>query len=171
MKYVITGGPCVGKSTTLGVLESRGFSVVPEAARDVIARESKREGGILPWTDFCGFQQLVLVLQLEREKDAPAGAFCDRGVLDGRAYCRINGVALPRELAEVEHGYARVFLLSPLERFVSDAERYEKDPALARRLHDELASVYYEAGYDLVQVPLLSPDERASFILAQLRIG
>lgn len=158
----------MGKSTTLGILEGLGHPVVQESAREVIKRESVKENGVLPWTNLYEFQRLVLALQLEREAKAPVGAFCDRGVLDGRAYCRLGNIELPCELKNVVHGYAKVFLLSPLENFIQDEQRLE-DVILGRRLHEEIERVYCEAGYDLVRVPLLPASERVNFILDCVR--
>lgn len=58
--YVLTGGPCSGKSTTLEYLSSRGYLVVPEMARVVIDEEIR--------ADAFGFQVKILdrKIQLER---------------------------------------------------------------------------------------------------------
>ena len=97
-KIVITGGPCAGKTTAMGWIQSNftkmGYTVlfVPETATELIT------GGVAPWT--CGsnadYQKCQMMLQLEKEKVFELGAstmpcdkvliVCDRGTLDNKAY-------------------------------------------------------------------------------------
>ena len=97
-KIVITGGPCAGKTTAMGWIQSNftkmGYTVlfVPETATELIT------GGVAPWT--CGsnadYQKCHMMLQLEKEKVFELGAstmpcdkvliVCDRGTLDNKAY-------------------------------------------------------------------------------------
>jgi predicted ATPase len=97
---VLTGGPCAGKSTSLGSLQARlltaGFNVycVPEAATLLV-------NGGLTWTDMtedkATLYQLALLrtqialedafLDIAKASSKPAVILCDRGTMDGRAYC------------------------------------------------------------------------------------
>ena len=97
-KFVITGGPCAGKTTALSWIQNtftrRGYRVlfIPETATELIS------GGVAPWT--CGtnldYQKVQVRLQLEKEKvfeeaarsmaDEKILIICDRGVLDNKAY-------------------------------------------------------------------------------------
>ncbi len=69
MKYIITGGPCVGKTSVLERLASKGFETVPESSRIVIDNERKKAeinssySPIYPHTDLAKFQLLVLEQQ------------------------------------------------------------------------------------------------------------
>jgi len=97
--FVITGGPCSGKTSGLAYLEekltARGYKViiVPESATKLIT------GGILPWeiaTD--EFQREILLDTLSQEQRFFEAArycrnlgkkvivLCDRGTKDGEAY-------------------------------------------------------------------------------------
>ena len=38
-RYVLTGGPCSGKTTVLNILAKCGYPVVPELAREMIEKE------------------------------------------------------------------------------------------------------------------------------------
>ena len=66
MKYIITGGPCVGKTTVLEKLAFKGFETVSESSRIVIDYERKKAetdqlyNPIYPHTDLAKFQLLVL---------------------------------------------------------------------------------------------------------------
>lgn len=97
-KFVITGGPCGGKTQIMSYLvenlERRGYKVliVPEAATELI------NGGIKPGVNisFLEFQKLVLKNQIEKENiwidaakyydDDKVVILTDRGILDNCAY-------------------------------------------------------------------------------------
>ena len=109
-KFVLTGGPCGGKTTALArlrtFLDERGFRVffVPEAAtflfgNGVAPQDNKCEED---WTDF---QRLLMQMQMrfedcmvERAEKACEGdselraiVICDRGTMDGKAYVSPDG--------------------------------------------------------------------------------
>lgn len=95
---VLTGGPCAGKSTAMGWIQStfteRGYKVlvVPETATELIT------GGVAPWT--CGtnadYQCLQFQLQEFKEdiflkaaktmKNEKILIVCDRGMMDNKVY-------------------------------------------------------------------------------------
>ena len=97
-QIVITGGPCGGKSTAVGWIQTNlakeGWKVliVPETATEFIT------GGVAPWT--CGsnldYQKCQMALQLEKERlfrkaaltmpDDKILIVCDRGALDNKVY-------------------------------------------------------------------------------------
>ena len=97
-KFVITGGPCAGKTTALSwiqtILTQMGYTVlfVPETATELI------KGGVAPWT--CNtnldYQKCQMKMQLEKEAifelaarhmpDEKILIICDRGALDNKAY-------------------------------------------------------------------------------------
>eukprot|EP01059_Diplonema_ambulator_P010401 TRINITY_DN20427_c0_g1_i1.p1 TRINITY_DN20427_c0_g1~~TRINITY_DN20427_c0_g1_i1.p1 ORF type:complete len:505 (+),score=180.46 TRINITY_DN20427_c0_g1_i1:35-1549(+) len=101
-KVVLTGGPCAGKSTGLAhirsTLEKEGFTVlvVPEAATLLIdggSGAALRSGH--EETTFA-FQLSLLKIQMELEDSVYSIAkalgkksvvLCDRGAMDGRAFC------------------------------------------------------------------------------------
>ncbi len=174
-KYVLTGGPGTGKSTTLAELARQGYQTVPEAARQVIQEELEKEGGILPclpWTNLYEFQRKVLERQLDLESRLNPGlAFLDRGLLDSIAYCWQGKIETPPEVLKAarERHYHGVFVLEPLPHYRQDQERRE-NPQIAQELHLCIQNVYREYGYQPITVPVLPVAERAQFILQQLKL-
>lgn len=95
-EFVITGGPCAGKTTGLSILEqvitAKGYKViiVPETATEVIS------SGIFPGEiPVENFQELIFKRQLNKEETTKEIAkifekdvviFYDRGLLDNKAY-------------------------------------------------------------------------------------
>lgn len=166
MRYVITGGPSVGKTTIIKLLASRGYPTVPEVSRMIIEEELKNGGNLLPWKNLALFQEEVIRRQLLLEQEVTLKeTFLDRGIIDGYAYCRIGNIEPPKQIHE--HGfnrYKKVFLLDPLPEYHTDAVRKE-DPELARRIHQTIGEAYIMFGYDLITVPVSSPEERVEYIL------
>lgn len=170
IKYVITGGPGIGKTTTLEGLEKAGYETVPEAARMIIEEEEKKEQSILPWTNLYEFQIKVVQRQLELESAIQrAPAFLDRGLFDNIGYCREGQINIPPLLEEhlSSSRYTRIFLLEPLSNYQKDSQRKE-DLAKARKIHHLIEQAYRNLGYDLVSIPELLPEERVRLILAKI---
>jgi predicted ATPase len=166
MRFVLTGGPGIGKTTTLEILAKRGYAIMPEIARAVIAREQQKEQGILPWTDLYEFNRMITLEQLAKEATFDGQhVFFDRGMIDNFAYCRIAGIAPPPELDALRHRqqYDHIFILDRLPHYATDNERKE-DEEYAKRLHAEIENVYHELGYPMTFVPVLPPEERADYI-------
>ncbi|MBI4141893.1 AAA family ATPase [Candidatus Woesearchaeota archaeon] len=69
-KIVITGGHCVGKTTTINLIKEHGIHVIDEVPRDIIAAELWKQKNnplyepIVPWTKFEEFQHLIIDEQL-----------------------------------------------------------------------------------------------------------
>lgn len=94
--FVLTGGPCAGKTTALSVLEqvltAKGYKVmiIPETATELIS------SGITPWELGQNiFQDLIIDRSMHKEEMAlrvatklatNAVIICDRGLMDGKAY-------------------------------------------------------------------------------------
>lgn len=99
-KFVITGGPCAGKTTAMERLQvflrERGFRVfvVPEAATMLFVNGASPDDLA---SEACqsAFQQFVINTQMQLEDsmmtyaksvNAKAVILCDRGIMDGSAY-------------------------------------------------------------------------------------
>jgi predicted ATPase len=167
MKVVLTGGPCVGKSTLIRKLEERGFYVLPEFATEVI-----NDGGPNPCEDHEAFQHEVLRRQLTAEAHASGVGllFLDRGAYDGIPYREIYGRRVPDFFAALQPGlYDVCFLLDRLP-WVDDGVRYE-DPDFARDIDPNFARVYENNDVPVVRVPVTDPESRLQFILERVESG
>ena len=124
---IITGGTCSGKTSVIAELARRGHETRPEAAMEVItellAQHGSEQQAIWREANPQEFQRRITLRQHAREREArrsPARRiFCDRGALDGRAYCRLAGVDWPGDLHDLlaEARYRHVFVCATMTAF------------------------------------------------------
>jgi len=168
--YVITGGPCSGKTTIINELSKLGFYTVPEVARLLIDRE-KGNGKSLEEIrgDELDFQVKVLKLKVEIESKMPKDKviFFDRAIPDSIAYYEILGIE-SKQLKEFckEKRYRKIFFLEQLP-FKKDYARVE-DGKGASKLSNLLLDTYLELGYEVIMVPVMSVEERVKFVLSHI---
>jgi len=173
-RFIITGAPGAGKTAILRQLEFEGFSVVEEAATDVIAAE-KAAGTAEPWTQ-PSFIDAIVRLQRERQMRAAQLPdeiqFHDRSAVCTAALATYLGYPLSpllvTELARIKNEaiyQSRVFLIrslgfvtpTPARRIsLTEAQRFEK-------VHED---VYQDFGFDLISIEPGSVVERAFAIKA-----
>ena len=141
----ITGGPCAGKTSAMGVLREQlerigvSASFIQEAATDLI------QSGVAPWTctSMLEFQTQVMALQLKRENAAFAMAVdsgievvvCDRGLCDSHAYLSDGEYATALAANGIDHAsalarYDAIFHLESIAK--SNPEAYTKANNSAR---------------------------------------
>lgn len=169
--YVITGGPCSGKTTVVTILKNRGYLTSIEEARHYIdLKQANGKGVEEVRLHQTAFQRHVLHMQIALENSLPTGdlVFLDRAIPDARAYYRYLNLPEDQKLAsELEAvGYKKVFILDPLP-LVNDYARRE-DAAAQKMIHHRIVEVYRELPFPIVHVPVLPPEERADLILANL---
>jgi predicted ATPase len=172
--YVLTGGPGSGKTTTLLALEQLGFSYVPEIARQIIQEQLRDRGDALPWANRERYTHLMLQSSIQSYRQHARIkhiTFADRGLPDTLAYARL--IRLPgqrtiRDTCERFRYADSVFIAPPWQAIYEvDTER-KQDFEEAQRTYRELVSTYKECNYDLIDLPKVSPKERALFILEQI---
>lgn len=170
--YVITGGPSVGKSTTIAELARQGYLTIPEAARTIIDQAAAK--GITTEqlrSDEDKFQRDIALLKqkIEHEADATVPTFFDRGMHDTLAYMRHYGFAPEQWIMDLlqNSSYKKVFVLAPLDTFERDYARTEPDD-FAKQIHQPLIDAYAEYGMQPVIVKAAPLEERINFILKEI---
>jgi predicted ATPase len=168
--FVITGGPGSGKTTLIEALASAGYAASHEAGRRIILEQQAANGRALPWVDPLRFAEAMLahdIAAYEALRSAPGPVFFDRGIPDTIGYLRLEGLAVPSAMIEATRTMrynTRVFICSPWpEIYAPDSER-KQTAEIAARTYQAMAAVYPEFGYELVEVPRASVEERVRFV-------
>ncbi len=169
--YVVTGGPCSGKTTLVNALAVRGYKTTIEDARhyiDLQLADGKTVDEIRKHQ--VDFQLKVLNMQIDQESALDPGdiVFLDRAIPDALAYYHFLHIPEDEELIKMMAvvSYKKVFILDPLP-LVDDYARHE-DTAAQKRLQTLITAVYESLPFPVVHVPVLPPDERVEFVIANM---
>lgn len=170
-KIVITGGPGSGKTSIINELVARNYHCLPEISRDVILEARKKGIEQLFLTHPLLFSEKLLQGRIEQFMQTlhldESLVFLDRGIHDVVAYMDFIGDEYPEPFTAAckDHTYDLVFILPPWKDiYISDNERYENyEQALS--IHKHLKETYERYGYELMEVPTGTVEERTDFIM------
>ncbi|MFP3189771.1 MAG: ATP-binding protein [Thermoproteota archaeon] len=166
--YVISGGPCSGKTTLVNYLKNKGFYVVDEAARLVVERGLFRKEDFINIEKRFELQKVISNIQIELENKVPDNtvAFLDRSLIDGVAYLWI--VNLEPDVNFIEEckkrNYKAVFILEQLENYTVDDVRYESYD-MAKEIHKLIIKAYEFFGYQPFLIKRDSVEKRAEEVI------
>ncbi len=168
--YVVAGGPSSGKTTLWKSLGKLGYYMVPEAAQSVIEEHAARGITLEELRrDGVKFNQLCLQRDMQLEKDVPTDriVFFDRSLVDNIVYHRLTDMPTGHIEEMVKGRYRKVFFMQPLNFYEKGSLRTE-DAELASKLGGLLLGAYREFGYQVIEVPPLTVEERVRFVLSRL---
>ena len=176
-RFIITGAPGAGKTAIIRQLELEGFSLVDEAATDVIAA-LQAQGTVQPWMH-PSFIDVIANLQRNRQIRASYQPdeiqFHDRSVVCTAALAVYLShpfsplLASELERVKKESIYEnRVFFICNLGFITpTDARRISfEDTVHFEKIHEQ---TYRDFGFELVSVEPGSLVERVSIIKAAIR--
>jgi len=173
-KIVITGGPGTGKTTLIKALRDMDYECFMEISRQV-TRQAQEDGIEQLFLEKpLLFSELLLSGRIKQFHDAnlkqESLVFFDRGIPDVHAYMNYLGSDYPELFIEQSktYRYDKVFIMPPWEEiYISDQERYESfEQALA--IYNHLKNAYLELGYDLIEIPTGTIEQRVSFLLEHI---
>jgi predicted ATPase len=171
-RIAITGAPATGKTTLSASLEALGYPVFHEQAREIIQQSLDNGTDILPWKDLNAFTEVVWQLRNQQYSNAELGKinFYDRTNLDAYAYLLKGETQLTEQWSkdlDQMHFDAVFFLPVWPEIHSLDKQRMETLEDCIE-VDGYLKRAYREKGYNLIEVPLVSVEERVAFIEAHL---
>ena len=172
--FVLSGGPCSGKTSTVEALARRGQTVLGEAATELI----RAAGSQNVRSDPLKFQKLVLERQVTNEAgllESPRDielVFLDRGVGDGIGYLRHHGLPLFPEILSAWEEAApryRAILFFDQNPEYEDASHRSETPEVARQIHETLREEYEARHANVIRIPWISIEERADRVIDEAR--
>jgi predicted ATPase len=171
---VLVGGPGSGKTSLINSLIAKGFCCYPEISREITLEAQKQGTEQLFLENPLLFSELLLEgrkKQFQNAQNEPHNiVFLDRGIPDILAYLHYVNHSYPSsfEVACKENTYSKIFILPPWEEiYVTDGERYENYEQ-AKELYNYLIETYENYGYDLIEVPKETLNNRILFILDKI---
>jgi len=167
--HVLTGAPGTGKTTLLRLLGDD-VVTVDEPAREILAE--RRAGGDDSQIEAAEFVPLLLQRSIEKyeaHSGLPQTVF-DRGIPDCAAYAWHLGVDASDAVdAAGRYRHAEpVVLLTPWEDIYTTDDERTMGFDLVEVFHGHLVRAYASTGYDLVEAPRGSIEERVRFIRSVL---
>lgn len=170
-KIVLVGGPGTGKSTVLNKLLDLGYTCLEEVSREVTLKAQKEGIDQLFLEKPLLFSELLLEGRIEQYKAADSlnenPIFIDRGIPDVEAYLTYFNTDFPTVFSESskKYRYDYIFYFQPWEEiYQSDNERYETFEQ-SQEISKSLVATYQKYGYNLINVPFGTVQERVDFIL------
>jgi predicted ATPase len=169
--FVVTGGPGSGKSSLIAGLQASGYSRSYEAGRSIIQDQVAIGGRALPWVDPALFAEMMLCWELCSYQTAQRESglvFFDRGVPDVLGYLRLLDLPVPEHMQKAASTFRynrRVFIAPPWQEIYRVDRERKQDFEESVRTYQTMAATYTALGYDLVEIPRVSVDERVLFTL------
>ncbi len=171
---IITGGPGMGKTTLIGKLGELGYGAVKESGRTIIQSELDKGGVRLPWLDREGFAEAMFemaVNDFNQSLTRDVTTFFDRGIGDVIGYLQWCKIPVPTrywDAAKTLRYCRHVFMTPPWrEIYQMDSER-KQSFSEAIDTFETMKIVYKQLDYHLVELPKVSADRRANFIVQNL---
>jgi predicted ATPase len=173
--FLLTGAFGSGKSALLKHLEPRGIRGIVEPARSILSEQRRIQGNGVPEKDPRLFVELMLsrMLNTYRQIEAsPGPVLFDRGIPDILGYAALFGFDFPpgENAARLYRYNPRVFVAPAWEEIYCTDDERTVPFSVARKFGNDLRAIYERFGYALIDLPCVSLEERADFILDRLAI-
>lgn len=172
--YVFTGGPGSGKSAIIEALANLDYLTVEETGRDIIQEQVEIGGDALPWENKEKFRDLMLSRAIYKYKLIKKGEhslFLDRGIPGIIGYSLLENISIPDSLVSAAKLYRynqKVFVTPPWEEIYTTDEERKQSFAVAVATYNVLCEVYPQYGYQLIEVPVGTVEERVQFVLNKI---
>ncbi|XHS02275.1 ATPase [Sphingomonas sp. DBB INV C78] len=153
-------------------LGRRGYAIVEEPGRRIVAEELEGSGAALPWVDLAAFARRAVEMALsdrQAARDRAGPVFFDRGLVDAAAAVEhATGESVLARLCRNHRYNTCVFMVPPWpEIFLADdARRHDLAEAVAE--YERLLMAYQTLGYRHEILPKIGVSERADLVLYHL---
>lgn len=168
--FIITGAMGAGKSTILKELRKLGLLCIDEPARQILAEQRAIEGSGVPEHDPKLFTDLLLsrsIYQFKQMENHQGPVIYDRGIPDNIGYAKLFDLDLHTSTkAAHQYQYNKyVFFLPAWEEIYENDDERKMTFSESKLFGDDMKKVYENLGYNITEVPFLTPPGRAKFIV------
>lgn len=168
---VLTGGPGSGKTSLANSLQQHDFRVAKESGRTVL----KNEGGIA-LREINSEAYALAMLDLDKQNFMSSIAtqkpmVFDRGFPDIAGYLDLMNIEIPKPLDHVCMTYrytGPIFALPPWAQIYRNDEERIQNFEQAGATYEAVCSAWRKYGYNLIELPKASVQERTDFVLNNL---
>jgi predicted ATPase len=172
-RFVMTGAMGSGKSTILKLLQSAGLSVIEEPARQILAEQRSIGDDGVPEKNPKYFSQLMLsraIYQFKQTQELDGNVIHNRGIPDMIAYFDLFNLSYPpaEQASQLFRYEPSVFIFPAWQEIYATDDERKMSFELAQDFGSKVQKIYSEYGYTLINVPCISPEERAQFIIERL---
>ena len=171
--FVITGAMGSGKSTVLNALNLLGIKTIQEPARQILAEQRSIEGeGVYDKNKqlFCDLMLSRSLFQYRSLQPHPSIIIFDRGIPDNIAYADLFGLnAVAAQNAAQNYRYNKHLFFFPgwKDIYQTDDER-TMTYSQANAFGESVKHIYQTLGYEIITIPLVSPQKRAQFLIGSV---
>src|ERR1051326_3134434 len=171
--YILTGPFGSGKTTLLRMLSDSGMHVFDEPGRRVLADQRRDQGNDSQAHDHRQFVDQMLTKALD-DYDAAAEikgpVIFDRGIPDNLAYAFHFGFDHSQaESAAGDYRYnGGVFYFPAWEAIYTCDHERKASFEIARDFGERVQEVYLRLGYQPINVPCVSVEQRLEFIIGRI---
>jgi predicted ATPase len=171
--HVFSGAMGAGKSTILSRLRDFRVLCVPEPAREILAEQRLIKAKGVPEKSADLFCMLMLSRSIHNyhlNNAAEASIVFDRGIPDMIAYARLfrlDETSYANAAQEFRYNPTVLFFPAWEAIYTTDSER-KMSFAEAKAFGDRVRSIYERIGYQIIEVPRGTPEERIQFVLNQI---
>jgi predicted ATPase len=182
-KIVITGGPATGKTAIIDDLIAKNYICYEEVIRKLTAKAQDsgditeaHSNPIALVSDSEKFNTTLINLRIDDFKAAEQldtkVCFFDRGMPDVLAYMSYFNQSIGGKFIDIcnTHTYDFIFLLPPWKAIYTDDEERFETFEQASDIYHKLKEAYQQFGYQIIEVPFGSIEDRTNFIIAQLNL-
>ena len=169
--FIFTGAPGSGKTSVLNELHNRGYSIVPEVAREIIKAQRAIGGDATHTGNRDAFRDLMLEQSItDFQKMLPINrlVFFDRGIPDlvgySKQFCGKTTVKTTQSAQQYRYN-SLVFLFPPWPEIYSHDTERQQDFQEAIETYQAIKQAYSACKYNVVEVPKVPVNNRVDFIL------
>ncbi|HHF2964604.1 TPA: AAA family ATPase [Vibrio alginolyticus] len=167
---VFTGGPGAGKTSVIEQLKTQGFICAPETGRQIIQTQVANHGSALPWNDKQAFRDEMMKVEVSNYRAFnvhQGNVFFDRSIVDVYGYSKLEQLPISHELithCQTLRYHSQVFIFLPWTSIFSNDEERKQDFSEAVATYQQMVNAYHKCGYQLIEVPKMSVEDRVAFI-------